>query len=50
VSIAIYDEVQALNYAAAAETSLFLLAVSFAVLAVTYGLQRKAWAPWPIQW
>jgi molybdate transport system permease protein len=50
VSIAIYDEVQALNYSAAAETSLFLLAVSFAVLALTYGLQRKAWAPWPIQW
>ena len=50
VSIAIYDDVQALNYAAAAETSLFLLAVSFAVLAVTYGVQRKAWAAWPLRW
>lgn len=50
VSIAIYDEVQALNYDAAAETSLFLLAVSFAALALTYGLQRKAWAPWPLKW
>ncbi len=50
VSIAIYDDVQALNYAGAAETALFLLAVSFAVLALTYGLQRKAWAPWPIKW
>ena len=50
LSIAIYDDVQALNYSAAAETSLFLLVVSFAVLVITYGLQRKAWAPWPIQW
>jgi molybdate transport system permease protein len=50
VSIAIYDDVQSLNYSAAAKTSLFLLAVSFAVLALTYGLQRKAWAPWPIKW
>ena len=49
VSIAIYDEVQALDYAAAARTSLFLLAVSFAVLAVTYGLQRKAWAASPLK-
>ena len=50
VSIAIYDEVQALNYDAAAQTSLFLLAVSFAVLVLTYGLQRKAWAAWPLKW
>lgn len=50
VSIAIYDAVQALDYSAAAETSLFLLAVSFAVLVLTYGLQRKAWAPWPTRW
>lgn len=47
VSIAIYDDVQALDYAAAGTTSLFLLIVSFAVLATTYALQRKAWAPWP---
>jgi len=50
VSIAIYDEVQALNYDAAAQTSLFLLAVSFVVLVLTYGLQRKAWAAWPLKW
>jgi molybdate transport system permease protein len=50
VSIAIYDHVQALDYAAAAETSLFLLAVSFAVLVLTYALQGKAWAPWPMRW
>ena len=47
VSISIYDQVQALDYTAAAETSLFLLAVSFIVLAVTYALQRRIWAVWP---
>jgi molybdate transport system permease protein len=41
VSISIYDEVQALNYSAANQTSLALLVFSFLVLAVTYGLQRK---------
>ena len=50
LSIAIYDDVQALDYAAAGRTSLFLLAVSFAVLAVTYALQRQAWAAWPLRW
>jgi molybdate transport system permease protein len=47
VSISIYDEVQALNYAAAGKTSLLLLCVSFAVLAVTYALQRRFFAAWP---
>jgi len=47
VSISIYDQVQALDYTAAAETSLFLLAVSFSVLAITYALQRRIWAVWP---
>jgi molybdate transport system permease protein len=41
VSISIYDDVQALNYAAARQTALFLLAFSFVVLALTYLLQRK---------
>lgn len=41
VSIAIYDEVQALNYAAAGLTSLVLLGSSFVALSVTYLLQRK---------
>ena len=50
VSIAIYDDVQALDYAGAAGTSLFLLVVSFLVLAATYAVQRKAWAPWPMRW
>ena len=47
VSISIYDQVQALDYRAATETSLFLLAISFSVLAVTYALQRRVWAVWP---
>ncbi len=47
VSISIYDQVQALDYAAATGTSLFLLAISFAVLAATYALQRRVWAIWP---
>lgn len=47
VSISIYDQVQSLDYGAATETSLFLLAVSFTVLAVTYALQRRVWAVWP---
>ncbi len=46
-SIAIYDSVQALDYDAAGRTSLLLLVFSFVVLAVTYGLQRRVWAPWP---
>ena len=41
LSIAIYDHVQALEYAAAARTSLLLLAVSFVTLALVYGLRRK---------
>jgi molybdate transport system permease protein len=49
VSISIYDEVQALNYDAAAQTSLLLLAISFLVLALTYGLQRKFWGLWMVR-
>ncbi len=47
VSIAVYDEVQSLDYAAAGQTAALLLIVSFAVLAVTYGLQRRVWTVWP---
>jgi molybdate transport system permease protein len=47
VSISIYDQVQALNYAAAWQTSLVLLGFSFTVLALTYALQRRVWALWP---
>lgn len=48
VSISIYDSVQALDYAAAGQTALLLLGVSFTVLVVTYALQRKMWAVWPL--
>ncbi len=48
VSISIYDEVQSLNFSAAGETSLVLLGISFSVLAVTYGLQKKVTAIWPL--
>lgn len=46
-SISIYDSVQALDYASAFETSLVLLALSFGVLVVTYGMQKSVWAAWP---
>lgn len=49
VSIDIYDEVQALNYAGAAKTALFLLVISYAVLLSVYALNRKVWAVWPQQ-
>jgi len=47
VSIAIYDAVQALDYRTAGQTSLLLLAMSFAILTITYALQRSVWAVWP---
>jgi len=40
-SISIYDAMQSLDYAAAGKTSLLLLAFSFAVLVITYTLQRS---------
>jgi molybdate transport system permease protein len=46
ISIAIYDEVQALDYAAAARTSLVLLLFSFTILALVYGLNRGAFRLW----
>lgn len=46
-SISIYDNVQALNYVSASETSLVLLSVSFAVLVITYALRKSVWAAWP---
>jgi molybdate transport system permease protein len=47
VSISIYDEVQALNYALAGRTALVMLVFSFTVLAITYGLQRRFIRVWP---
>jgi molybdate transport system permease protein len=48
VSIEIYDQVQALNYHAANQTALVLLAISFTVLCVVYALNRRMWmvVPW----
>lgn len=42
LSIAVYDDVQALDYAAAGRTSLVLLAFAFAVLCAAQLLQRRA--------
>jgi molybdate transport system permease protein len=45
VSIAIYDDVQDFEYAAAGRTALFLLGCSFAALVITSALQRRVWVP-----
>jgi molybdate transport system permease protein len=47
VSIDIYDRVQASDYAGANATALVLLVFCFAVLALVYGINRKAWAVGP---
>jgi molybdate transport system permease protein len=47
VSISIYDDVQAFNYARAGRTAALLLVFSFVVLAVTYRLQRRSGRVWP---
>jgi molybdate transport system permease protein len=47
VSIDIYDQVQALNYANANQTALVLLAISFALLSLVYAINRRTGAPWP---
>lgn len=47
VSIDIYDEVQALNYAGAAKTALFLLVVSYGILLAVYAMNRNVWSVWP---
>jgi molybdate transport system permease protein len=48
ISIAIYDDVQALDYTSANHTALLLLAFSFAVLSILYAVNRRIWAVWPI--
>jgi molybdate transport system permease protein len=47
VSIDIYDRVQALDYAGAHRMALLLLVISFVVLSLVYGINRRAWSPWP---
>ena len=47
ISILVFDQVEALDYAAANRTALLLLALCFAVLAALYGLRRRAaWNLW----
>ena len=47
ISIWIYDQVQALNYAAANQMAALLLVVSFVILAVLYRLRRtRNWGLW----
>ncbi len=43
LSIDIYDQVQSLNYSSAAITSAVLLIISFMILSIVYGLNRKVW-------
>jgi molybdate transport system permease protein len=47
VSIDIYDQVQAFNYAAANQTAVLLLGISFVVLSFVYGVNRKVGTMWP---
>jgi molybdate transport system permease protein len=49
VSIDIYDRVQAMDYSGAHRMALLLLAISFAVLAVVYSINRRVWSPWPVR-
>jgi molybdate transport system permease protein len=45
IAVAIYDDVQALNYAAANQASALLVLFAMVVLTVTYALQRRV-----VQW
>jgi len=44
ISIEIYDQVQAGNYSSANQTALVLLIISFLVLSIVYGLNRRGGA------
>ena len=48
VSIDIYDRVQDAQYASANQTALVLLVISFVLLAIVYGVNRRAGmvGPW----
>ena len=48
ISIDIYDRVQEAQYASANSTALVLLVISFVLLSIVYGLNRRAWVvgPW----
>ena len=48
ISIDVYDQVQTANYSSANQTALLLLIISFVVLSMVYGFNRRLWAvgPW----
>ena len=46
LSIAVFDHVEALEYGAAHRSAALLLAISFGVLALVYGLQRRPFFRW----
>lgn len=48
ISIAIYDNVQSLDYTAANHLALMLLGFSFAALSILYAFNRRIWAVWPL--
>jgi molybdate transport system permease protein len=48
ISIAVYDQVQDLDFTAANHTALLLLVFSFVTLSITYALNRRIWAVWPL--
>jgi|SRR5687767_9938364 len=48
-SIAVYDDVQALDYASAAQLSLTLLVFSFLVLALVYGTNPRTRSRWRLR-
>ena len=49
ISIAIFDDVQALDYARANHAAIVLMIFSFVVLSLTYALNRRIWALSPLQ-
>ena len=50
-SIEIYDRVESLEYAGANRLAVLLLLISFLVLSIVYGMNRRfgrrVWSPWP---
>jgi molybdate transport system permease protein len=49
VAIAIYDHVQAFDYAGANRMALLLMAFSFVTLSITYSINHRVWAVSPMQ-
>jgi molybdate transport system permease protein len=47
LSIAIYDQVQDMNYTGANITALVLLVMAFVLLSLVYSLNRRFWMVWP---